>query len=99
MRKIKMDCFRACRYSNRMLVAGTAAAVVSMLLWGEGVLPLLFGLLTAAGIAVAVAGCVIGYRFIVCPHCGGPLYDWPRLPTHIPSYCPNCGEKLNPPEP
>ena len=99
MRKIKMDCFRACRYSNRMLVAGTAAAVVGILLWGEGVLPLLFGLLTAAGIAVAVAGCVIGYRFIVCPHCGDPLYDWPRLPTHIPGYCPNCGEKLNPPEP
>ena len=33
----------------------------------------------------------------VCPHCGGPLYVGPRLPTHIPQYCPNCGTKIEPP--
>lgn len=93
----KLDCFQACRYSNRMVIAGTAVAVVSILLWGEGILPVLFGVLAVAGVAIIVAGCVIGNRFIVCPHCSGPLYVGPRLPTHIPQYCPNCGTKIEPP--
>lgn len=93
----KMDCFRACRYSNRMVIAGTAVAVVSILLWGEGILPVLFGLLAVIGVAVTVAGFLIGSRFMVCPHCGGPLHNLPRLSTHIPSYCPSCGAKLEPP--
>ena len=80
----KMDCFRACRYSNRMVIVGVAAAVIGCVL---GI----------AGFAVLLAGFVIGYRFLVCPHCGEPLYDSVRLPDHIPSYCPSCGAKLEPP--
>ena len=95
----KMDCFRACRYSNRLTIAGFAAAIVSILLWGEGILPVLFGVLAVAGVAISVAGSVIGYRFMVCPYCGEPLYDFPRLPTHIPGHCPGCGAKLDPPKP
>ena len=49
------------------------------------------------GVAVTVAGFLIGSRFMVCPHCGGPLHNLPRLSTHIPSYCPSCGAKLEPP--
>ena len=93
----KLDCFQACRYSNRMVIAGTAVAVVSILLWGEGILPVLFGMLAVAGVAVAVAGTAIGYRFTVCPHCGEPLYDFPRMPSELPDYCPHCGKKLEPP--
>ena len=93
----KMHCFRALRYSNRMVIAGTAVAVISILLWGEGILPVLFGVLAVAGAAIIVAGCVIGYRFTVCPHCGAPLYDFPRMPSEIPAYCPSCGKKIDPP--
>ena len=93
----KMDCFRALRYSNRMTIAGAAATVICVLIWGEGILPALFGVLAVVGGAVAVVGTVIGYRFTVCPHCGEPLYDFPRMPSEIPAYCPHCGKKLDPP--
>lgn len=93
----KMDCFRALRYSNWMTIAGAAAAVICVLIWGEGILPALFGVLAVVGGAVAVVGTVIGYRFTVCPHCGEPLYDFPRMPSEIPTYCPHCGKKLDPP--
>lgn len=93
----KMDCFRACRYSNRMVIVGVAAAVIGCVLGTAGVPRLLAGILVIAGFAVLLAGFVIGYRFLVCPHCGVPLYDSVRLPDHIPSYCPSCGAKLEPP--
>ena len=94
----KMDCFRACRLSNRMAVGGTAGAVIGC---GLGSLALvsraLWGVLAVGGFWVLLAGLAIGYRFTVCPHCGETLYDFPRLPSEIPAYCPRCGKKLAPP--
>ena len=92
----KMACFRACRYSNRMVIVGVAPAMFGCVLGTAGVPRLLAGILVIAGFAVLLAGFVIGYRFLVCPHCGEPLYDSVRLPDHIPSYCPSCGAKLEP---
>ena len=55
---------------------------------------LLAGVLVLAGVAALLGGWVLGLRFVVCPHCGAPLYDFPRLPSTIPGYCPHCGKKL-----
>ena len=93
----KMDCFRALRYSNRMVIVGFAAAVIGCVLGAAGAPRILAVIVVIAGFAVLLAGLAIGYRFTVCPHCGEPLYDFPRLPSEIPAYCPRCGKKLAPP--
>ena len=59
--------------------------------------PALWGVLAVGGFGVLLAGLAIGYRFTVCPHCGAPLYDFPRMPSEIPAYCPSCGKKIDPP--
>ena len=79
-------------------MGGTAGAVIGC---GLGSLALvsraLWGVLAVGGFGVLLAGLAIGYRFTVCPHCGAPLYDFPRMPSEIPAYCPSCGKKIDPP--
>ena len=57
----KMDCFRACRLSNRMAMGGTAGAVIGC---GLGSLALvsraLWGVLAVGGFGVLLAGLAIG---------------------------------------
>lgn len=76
-------------------IGGFAAVLLGCMLGPREIGPgWLYGALAVAGFAVLIGGLVIGYRFLVCPHCGGPLYDSIRLPSELPTYCPHCGKKL-----
>ena len=59
-----------------------ALRVCDALSWGGGLV----------GFAALLGGWALGLWFVVCPHCGEPLYDFPRLPSAIPDYCPHCGQ-------
>lgn len=88
------DCFRALRMSNTLIYGGFACTLLGC---GVGYWDgprMLAGVLAVAGFAALLGGWALGLRFVVCPHCGRPLYDFPRLPSQIPSYCPHCGKKL-----
>ena len=88
------DCFRALRVSDALIYGGFGCALLGC---GVGYWDgprMLAGVLVVAGVAALVGGWALGLRFVVCPHCGEPLYDFPRLPSQIPSYCPHCGKKL-----
>ena len=54
-------------------------------------------ILTIGGLLAMACGFVVGYRYITCPHCGEPLYDFPRLPSKILTYCPHCGAHIEEP--
>lgn len=91
-----IDCFRALRLSNWLCGGGFAGALLGCLAgWLDVCGPLAVGLLLA-GTAAFFGGAALAYRYVICPHCGEPLYAWPRLPDTIPNYCPHCGEKLTP---
>ena len=93
----KMDCFRACTRSHRLVLGGFITTLTGC---GAGYLEWfgpLAGVLAVGGLAVLLLGGALGLRYIRCPHCGAPLYDFPRLPDSIPAYCPRCGKRIDPP--
>ena len=88
------DCFRALRVCDALSCGGFACALLGC---GVGYWDgprMLAGVLVVVGFAALLGGWALGLRFVVCPHCGRPLYDFPRMPSQIPSYCPHCGKKL-----
>lgn len=92
-RKMSLDCFGSKRLSNMLYWPGIGLMLLCGYLWqwsGNG----RFGIGFAAGFAFALAGALVGWLGIVCPRCGAPLYEFPRLPRHIPQYCPRCGEEI-----
>ncbi len=92
-KKISLDCFGAKRLSDLLALPGIALVLLFGYLWqwsGEG--RFIIGI--AAGTALLLAGLIVGWLGIVCPRCGAPLYQFPRLPRHIPQHCPRCGEEV-----
>lgn len=93
----KMDCFRACTLSNRLVLGGFITTFIGC---GAGYLEwfgLLAVVLAIGGLAALLLGGVLGLRYERCPHCGEPLYNFPRLLDRIPGYCPHCGKRIDPP--
>ena len=78
--------------SNTLIYGGFALLSCGIGYWDGP--RMLAGVLAVAGVAALVGGWALGLRFVVCPHCGEPLYDFPRLPSQIPGCCPHCGKKL-----
>ena len=96
--KRKMNCFYAHSLSNLLTIGGLAVVLVGCAL-GEWELGGRLALALAIGGILAMAcGFVVGYRYIICPRCGEPLYDFPRLPSKIPTYCPHCGAYIEEPD-
>lgn len=88
------DCFRALRVSDALIYGGFGCALLGCGVRLLGQAPDAGGDAGGGGVAALVGGWALGLRFVVCPHCGRPLYDFPRMPSQIPSYCPHCGKKL-----
>lgn len=91
--KMSLDCFGSKRLSDLLCWPGIGLMLLSGYLWhwsGNG----RFGIGFAAGFALVLAGALVGWLGIVCPRCGAPLYEFPRLPRRIPRYCPRCGEEI-----
>lgn len=95
--KRKMNCFYAHGLSNLLTIAGFAAAMVGCALGELELSGRLALALAIGGIFAMACGFVVGYRYTICPHCGEPLYDFPRLPSKIPTYCPHCGARIEEP--
>lgn len=92
-KKISLDCFGAKRLSDLLFWPGVGLAIFCGYLWewtGNG----RFGIGVAAGFVLIAAGTLTGWLGVVCPRCGAPLYEFPKLPRHVPQYCPRCGEKI-----
>lgn len=88
--KKSLDCFGVKRLSGLLFWSGFLPALLSGCLWQRsGDARLAIG--CAAGFVPVLAALAVGWTGIVSPRCGAPLYDFPRLPSHIPSYCPHCG--------
>ena len=92
-KKPSLDCFGSKRLSGLLFWPGVGLALLCGYLWqrpGDG----RFGIGFAAGFLLMNIGVLVGWLGIVCPRCGAPLYEFPRLPRYIPQYCPRCGEKI-----
>lgn len=92
-KKLSLDCFGSKRLSGLLYWSGFGLALLSGYLWhwsGNG----RFGIGFTVGVVLALGGALVGWLGIVCPRCGAPLYEFPRLPRHIPQYCPRCGEEI-----
>ena len=93
-----MDCFRALRLNGRMVMGGGLAALLGLGIGYIGGPKALTAVLLIGGVAVIIAGSVLGYRYVLCPHCGAPLYDDGGIrvfmPSEIPDFCPHCGKRL-----
>lgn len=88
-----MNCFGAKRISDLLFWPGVGLAIFCGYFWewtGNG----RFGIGVAAGFVLIAAGTLTGWLGVVCPRCGVPLYEFPKLPRHVPQYCPRCGEKM-----
>ena len=94
-KKLSLDCFGAKRLSDVLYWLGFGFMLLCGYLWnwsGDG----RFGIGLAVGAVVAIAGALVGWLGIVCPRCGAPLYEFPRLPRRLPRYCPRCGDEILP---
>lgn len=47
------------------------------------------------GFVVMIGGLIFGYAKVHCPYCGKSLMLGRRLPSHLPDYCPGCGNVLD----
>lgn len=91
--KWNLDCFGAKRLSNWLALPGIGVVLVGGYLWqwsGDR----RFIILVVLGTVLLIVGLAVGWLGIVCPWCGAPLYQFPRLPRRIPAHCPRCGEKI-----
>ena len=46
-------------------------------------------------IILVIAGLVLAYGYLRCPHCGASLCQDGRVPMRLPLYCPQCGKPLD----
>lgn len=89
-----MNCFRANQISDWLMCCGIAGALLGYAMQVLGVPGA--GRFALAGYALLLGGWALGVRYVVCPHCGKPLYGFLRLPGDLPGRCPHCGERIEP---
>ena len=113
MKKKRMNCFRALRISNILFYTGFVLMAVSLLLYntasksaidtlvhGGGsvvVNETLYYAGAGIGAVLCLAGLILAFARVRCPHCGMSLMPAFRLPLTLPACCPACGEKLRRP--
>lgn len=94
-----MNCFRANQISDWLMCCGIAAALLGFAMRALGAFPPAAAAVAFTGYALLLGGWALGVRYVVCPHCGKPLYVFLRLPGRLPGSCPHCGAEIETPEP
>ena len=113
MKKKRMNCFRALKISNILFYTGFVLMAVSLLLYntasknavdaivhGDGSVAVnetLYYAGAGIGAVLCLAGLILAFARVRCPHCGMSLMPAFRLPSSLPACCPACGEKLRRP--
>ena len=90
------DCRRTLKLVNLLFYGGLGLLLLTWLIGKiDGVKPvpaiLIPGIL---GIVLVIAGLVLAFVRLRCPHCGESLWLGGRLPTSLPNFCPRCGKPL-----
>lgn len=90
-----MDCRETLEVVNWIFYGSLVLLAVSLIiLYASGVFStvmIVVGFLSVAGM---ISGIILAYLHLRCPHCGASLMLGGRIPTHIPNFCPECGEPL-----
>ena len=83
-----MNYLKARKLSNIFAFTGLGLSFLTLLFENSIALVLVIG---AVGIIFIGIGLVVTYIYYRCPHCQSmlPFRSW-----GIPTFCPNCGEKL-----
>ena len=94
-----MDCRRTLKAVHGAFYGGLGALAVNLMVLSvvpadQTWLPVLTIVLCALGIAGIIGGIVLGYVRLRCPRCGASLMLGGRIPSHLPNFCPACGEPL-----
>ena len=92
----KRDCRRTLKRVNILFYGGLGLLVLALMIGKiDGMLPvpaiLVPGIL---GGVLVIAGLVLAFVGLRCPHCGESLCLGGRLPTRLPNFCPRCGEPI-----
>ena len=77
-----MNCFLANQCSDWLMCCGVAAALLGYALRALGMAGA--GHFAMTGYALLLGGWALGVRYVVCPHCGGSLSRFLRLPGDLP---------------
>ena len=85
------------RLSNALWLASVVLLLLSGAVAKGGKEPsvVLIVALCILAIILLIAGLVLGYGYLRCPHCGACLCLNGRVPTRLPLYCPQCGKPLD----
>lgn len=83
------------RLSDVLCLVGVALLLLSgAVAEGEPSVALIVALCILA-IILVIAGLVLAYGYLRCPHCGASLCQDGRVPMRLPRYCPQCGKPLD----
>ena len=83
------------RLSDVLCLAGVALLLLGgAVAEGEPSVALIVVLCILA-IILVIAGLVLAYGYLRCPHCGASLCQDGRVPMRLPLYCPQCGKPLD----
>ena len=90
---------KALRLTNFLFYGGLGLAVIvyftcQSTLWQEREFPALLAVLAVLGLLGVLAGLVMAFGKLRCPHCGASLMAGWRIPGHLPRFCPNCGKPI-----
>lgn len=70
-----------------LLLGGAAESGATSMAW--------IATLCILAIILVIAGLVLAYGYLRCPHCGASLCLDGRVPIRLPLYCPQCGKPLD----
>lgn len=89
----------ALRLTNILFYGGLGLALIvyftcQSTLWQEWEFPSLLVALAVLGLLCVLAGLVVAFMELRCPHCGASLMASGRIPGHLPRFCPNCGKPV-----
>ena len=94
--KESRDCRRTLKLVNVLFYGGLGLLLLTWMIGKiQGAMPVPAILIPGVlGIVLVIAGLVLAFVRLRCPHCGESLCLGGRLPTRLPNYCPCCGKPL-----
>lgn len=93
-KKTPIDCRKGLNMARVLFYGGIGLVILSIAIGDMADSEAMMCVLGALGIIGMAAGVAVCYLYVRCPHCGVSLMLGGRIPSSLPHYCPDCGEKL-----